>query len=307
MSDVDLGDVCPSCHEPWLRPTNLPGRYRCVNCLHRFELRSVCPNCGEHSTIVRMSNTALYMCGHCQSSMLTPDLMLKGIAPSILAADFGRLVRAGRSTVLDAGAPVIHVDVMDGHFVPPITMGPLVVEAIAEQVHAAGAEIDVHLMVERPERHVEAFAKAGADSITVHVEATPHLHYALQAIKARGLPDRASRSTRARRSRPSRELERRHGALHDGQPGLGRPGVPRTFAEQARAAARADRPRRGPRGRRRDRRRRPPRAAPRRAPRCSSPAPPSSARSDPAAAVKAITTAAIRVETRAPCCTASRM
>ena len=74
MSDdhVDLGDVCPACHEPWLRPTNLPGRYRCVNCLHRFELRSVCPNCGEHSTIVRMSDTALYACNHCKSSMLQP-------------------------------------------------------------------------------------------------------------------------------------------------------------------------------------------------------------------------------------------
>jgi ribosomal protein L37AE/L43A len=70
--DVDLGPVCPACHEPWLRTTNLPGRYRCVNCLARFELRSVCPNCGEHSTIVRMSNTALYQCNSCQSSMLTP-------------------------------------------------------------------------------------------------------------------------------------------------------------------------------------------------------------------------------------------
>ena len=69
---VDLGDVCPDCHEPWLRPTNLPGRYRCVNCMHRFELRSVCPNCGEHSTIVRMSDTALYACNHCKSSMLQP-------------------------------------------------------------------------------------------------------------------------------------------------------------------------------------------------------------------------------------------
>ena len=109
--------------------------------------------------------------------------------------------------MLDAGATVIHVDVMDGHFVPPITMGPLVVEAIAEQVHDAGAEIDVHLMIERPEHQVEAFAKAGADSITAHVEATPHLHYALQAIAQRGLQDAASRSTRARRRRPSREIE----------------------------------------------------------------------------------------------------
>jgi len=69
---IDLGDVCPSCGEPWLRPSNLPGRFRCVNCLHRFELASVCPNCGEHSTIVRMSSTALYTCNHCRSSMLQP-------------------------------------------------------------------------------------------------------------------------------------------------------------------------------------------------------------------------------------------
>jgi ribulose-phosphate 3-epimerase len=88
--------------------------------------------------------------------------------------------------VLEAGATVIHVDVMDGHFVPPITMGPLVVEAIAGQVHAAGAVVDVHLMVERPERHVRAFADAGADGITLHVEATPHVHYAVGAIRDAG-------------------------------------------------------------------------------------------------------------------------
>jgi ribulose-phosphate 3-epimerase len=111
--------------------------------------------------------------------------MLQGLAPSILAADFGRLSEQVQ-TVLDAGAPVIHVDVMDGHFVPPITMGPLAVTAIKDQVQAAGAKIDVHLMIERPERQVEAFAQAGADSITIHAEATPHLHYALQAINDAG-------------------------------------------------------------------------------------------------------------------------
>jgi ribulose-phosphate 3-epimerase len=108
-----------------------------------------------------------------------------GVAPSILSADFARLgEQVGE--VLDAGATVIHVDVMDGHFVPPITMGPLVVGAIAEQVHAAGAVVDVHLMIERPERHVQAFADAGADGITLHVEASPHVHYALQAVRDAG-------------------------------------------------------------------------------------------------------------------------
>ena len=108
------------------------------------------------------------------------------IAPSILSADFGRLGDQVK-TVMDAGARVIHVDVMDGHFVPPITIGPLIVDGIRELVHEADGFVDVHLMIERPERHVEEFAKAGADSITVHVEATPHVHYAVKAIHELGL------------------------------------------------------------------------------------------------------------------------
>jgi ribulose-phosphate 3-epimerase len=107
------------------------------------------------------------------------------VAPSILSADFARL-GAQIEEVMDAGARVIHFDVMDGHFVPPITIGPLVAEGIAEQVHAAGGALDVHLMIEAPERQIEAFAKAGADSITFHEEATPHANRTLSAIRELG-------------------------------------------------------------------------------------------------------------------------
>jgi ribulose-phosphate 3-epimerase len=107
------------------------------------------------------------------------------VAPSILSADFSRLADQV-DAVLAAGARVIHVDVMDGHFVPPITFGGAVMGSIADRVHAAGAILDVHLMIERPERHITDFAGAGADSITVHAEATPHLHYALSMIRDAG-------------------------------------------------------------------------------------------------------------------------
>ena len=107
------------------------------------------------------------------------------IAPSLLACDFSRLAEQVE-LVMDAGAKVIHFDSMDGKFVPPITIGSIIAASISDLVHERGGILDCHLMVEHPERQVEMFAHAGADVITVHPEATPHIHYTLQMIREHG-------------------------------------------------------------------------------------------------------------------------
>lgn len=107
------------------------------------------------------------------------------LAPSILASDFQRLGEQV-SAALDCGAEYIHVDVMDGRFVPNISIGLPIVQAVAPLTQAAGAICDVHLMIVEPERFIEPFAKAGADLISIHAEATPHLHRAVQQIKESG-------------------------------------------------------------------------------------------------------------------------
>ncbi|GGF11423.1 ribulose-phosphate 3-epimerase [Halobacillus andaensis] len=105
------------------------------------------------------------------------------IAPSILASDFAHLANEIKD-VEEGGADYIHVDVMDGHFVPNITIGPLIVDSIRPHT---SLPLDVHLMIENPDQYIEEFAKAGADILTVHQETCPHLHRTIQLIKSFGV------------------------------------------------------------------------------------------------------------------------
>jgi ribulose-phosphate 3-epimerase len=114
---------------------------------------------------------------------MTPKFQL---APSILSADFAQL-GAQVAEAMAAGADRIHVDVMDGHFVPNITIGPLVVKALQPLSQEMGIPLDVHLMIENPEQYLADFAEAGADILTVHVEATVHLHRAIEVIRELGM------------------------------------------------------------------------------------------------------------------------
>ena len=107
------------------------------------------------------------------------------IAPSILSANFSRLGEQVQEAIA-AGADYIHVDVMDGHFVPNLTIGPVVVSALKPICQVAGIPMDVHLMIEKPERYIPDFVRAGAGLVTVHVETCPHLHRTIQQIKTEG-------------------------------------------------------------------------------------------------------------------------
>ena len=176
--------------------------------------------------------------------------MRRRVAPSILAADFGRLHEQVQA-VVDAGAEVVHIDIMDGHFVPTLSMGPPAVAGLRD----FDVLLDIHLMIERPERHVQDFAAAGANNITVHFEATPHVHKAVQAIKEAGCTAGVALTP----STPVEALSEVRGELWSVlcmtvNPGWGGQAVHPRLARQDPPSEGARGPRRRARGRRRDRR-----------------------------------------------------
>src|SRR5207302_10646275 len=136
-------------------------------------------NCRPAAAAGRLSGWA-FRCHLARSDTMSADRIQ--IAPSILSADFAALGR-DIAAAERGGADLIHVDVMDGHFVPNITIGPPVVRAIKK---VATKPLDVHLMIEEPDRYIEAFVEAGASMISVHVEAVPHLHRTITHIKKLG-------------------------------------------------------------------------------------------------------------------------
>ena len=193
--------------------------------------------------------------------------MRRRVAPSILAADFGRLHEQVQA-VVDAGAEVIHIDIMDGHFVPTLSMGPPAVAGLRD----FDVLLDIHLMIERPERHVQDFAAAGANNITVHFEATPHVHKAVQAIKEAGCTAGVALTP----STPVEALSEIRGELWSVlcmtvNPGWGGQAFIPASLDKIRRLQGARGPRRRARGRRRDRRATRPVRAPRRARRSSWP------------------------------------
>ena len=144
------------------------------------------------------------------------------IAPSVLSADFSRLGEE-INTVVAAGADWIHLDVMDGHFVPNITIGPPVIKSLRQLTNL---HFDVHLMITQPERYLEDFAKAGANTISVHAEVSPHLHRTLHEIRRLGCQAggglKPVDSARTHRICPGRS---RYGPSYDGEPGFWGAGI----------------------------------------------------------------------------------
>jgi ribulose-phosphate 3-epimerase len=158
------------------------GRTR-VSCRNGFALIDFSPPHGTVSFLALKNKTAGKRARKNNNNLTGKVKMKKLISPSILSADFSKIGQEVKA-LENAGADYIHIDVMDGHFVPNITIGPLVVDAVKR---ITDIPLDVHLMIENPDFYIDAFAKAGSDILTVHAEAGYHLHRTLQAVKDKGI------------------------------------------------------------------------------------------------------------------------